>query len=68
MKKKKKKREKEAYNSHRGSLMDQWIKNPLAAEDIGDRSSIPETAKSPGAGNGHPLHYFCLENSMDRGV
>ena len=65
MKKKKRKREREAYNSHWGSLMDQWIKNPLAAEDTGDRSSIPETAKSPGAGNGHPLHYSCLENSMD---
>ena len=47
--------------------MDQKIKNLLAAEDTEDRSSIPETAKSPGARNGHPLHYFFLENSMDRG-
>ena len=23
---------------------------------------------SPGEGNGNPLHYSCLENSMDRGV
>ena len=22
----------------------------------------------PGEGNGHPLQYFCLENSMDRGA
>ena len=23
---------------------------------------------SPGEGNGNPLHYSCLENSMDRGA
>ena len=39
-----------------------------SAEDRGDRSSVPETAKSPGTGNGHPLHYSCLESSMDRGA
>ena len=37
---KKKEREREAYNSHWGSLMDQKIKNLLAAEDTEDRSSI----------------------------
>ena len=24
--------------------------------------------RSPGVGNGNPLQYFCLENSMDRGA
>ena len=24
--------------------------------------------RSPGEGNGYPLRYFCLENSMDRGA
>jgi len=24
--------------------------------------------KSPGVGNGNPLQYFCLENSLDRGA
>ena len=29
---------------------------------------IPESGRSPGEGNGCPLQYSCLENSMDRGV
>ena len=28
--------------------------------------SIPGSGKSPGEGNGNPLHYSCLENPMDR--
>ena len=28
--------------------------------------SIPGPERSPGVGNGNPLHYSCLENSMDR--
>ena len=34
----------------------------------GDLSSIPGLGRSPGEGNGNPLHYSCLENSMDRGA
>ena len=30
--------------------------------------SIPGSEKSPGVGNGSPLKYFCLENSMARGA
>ena len=29
-------------------------------------SSILGSGRSPGEGNGNPLQYFCLENSMDR--
>ena len=29
---------------------------------------IPGSGRSPGEGNGYPLQYSCLENSMDRGV
>ena len=32
------------------------------AEDLG---SIPGSGGSLGEGNGHPLQYSCLENSMD---
>ena len=40
------------------------VKNPSAsAEDIG---SIPGSGRCPGGGNGNPLWYSCLENSMDR--
>ena len=30
--------------------------------------SIPELGRSLGEGNGYPLQYSCLENSMDRGA
>ena len=33
-----------------------------------DASSTPGSGRSPGVGNGNPLQYSCLENSMDRGV
>ena len=34
----------------------------------GDACSIPESGRCLGEGNGNPLQYFCLENSMDRGA
>ena len=33
----------------------------------GDMGSIPGLRRSPGGGNGNPLQYSCLENSIDRG-
>ena len=45
------------------------VKNLTAdAGDIRDAGLIPGLGRSPGEGNGNPLHYSCLENSMDRGV
>ena len=45
------------------------VKNPLAnAGDTRDMGSIPGLGRSPGRGNGNPLQYSCLENSMDRGA
>ena len=41
---------------------------PANAGDIRDMCSIPGSGRSPGGGNGNPLQYFCLENSMDRGA
>ena len=34
---------------------------------VGDPGSIPEWRRSTGEGNGCPLQYSCLDNSMDRG-
>ena len=34
----------------------------------GDVVSIPGSGRSPGEGNGNPLQYSCLGNSMDNGV
>ena len=38
-----------------------------SACNAGDLGSIPGAGISPGEGNGNPLQYPCLENSMDRG-
>ena len=35
---------------------------------IGDAGLIPGLGRSLGEGNGNPLEYSCLENSMDRGT
>ena len=36
--------------------------------NAGDLASIPGLGRIPGEGNGYPLRYSCLENSMDRGA
>ena len=43
------------------------VKNPPAnAGATGDKGMIPWSGRSPGAGNGNPLQYSCLDNSTDR--
>ena len=45
------------------------LKTPSAnAGDTGDTGSILGLGRSLGVGNGNPLQYSCLENSMDRGA
>jgi len=41
---------------------------PANAGDAGDAGLIPSWGKSLDVGNGNPLQYSCLENSMDRGA
>jgi len=36
--------------------------------NAGDMHSVPGSGRSPGEGNGNPLQYSSLENSMDRRV
>ena len=36
-----------------------------SACNVGDTGSIRGSEISPGEGNGNPLQYSCLENSMD---
>ena len=36
--------------------------------NAGDLGLIPESGRSPGEGNGNPLHNSCLENPMDGGA
>ena len=45
--------------------MAQTVKNLPAKQET---QSIPRWGRSHGEGNGNPLQYSCLENSMDRGV
>ena len=39
-----------------------------SAWNVGDLGLIPGLERSPGEGNGNPLQYAYLENSMERGV
>ena len=36
--------------------------------NVGDLGSIPELGRSPGEGNGNPLQYSYLDNSLYRGA
>ena len=36
--------------------------------NAGDPGSIPGSGRSPGGGNGNPLHYSCFRNPMNRGA
>ena len=45
------------------------VENPsVGAGDAKDLGSIPGSGRFLGEGNGNPLQYSCLENSMDRGT
>ena len=45
------------------------VKNPpVNAGDIRDVGSIPGLGRSLGEGNGNPLQYSYLENSMDNSM
>ena len=44
------------------------VKNLSAMQGDLDVVSIPGWGRSPGGGNGNPLQYSCLKNSLDRGA
>ena len=54
----------------RASLVAQRLKRLPAMRETRVRSlgPVPGLGRSPGEGNGNPLQYSCLENSMDRGA
>ena len=45
-----------------------WLSGQNLPASAGDPGSIPGSGMSPGDGNGYPLQYSCLENSMDTGA
>ena len=51
------------------SIINSLVKNlPANAGDIRDAGLILGSGRSPGEGNGNPLHYSCLGNPMDKGA
>ena len=54
-----------ALTTHEASLVAQMVHNLPECRRPG---SIPGLGRPPGEGDGHPLQYSGLENSMDRGV
>ena len=54
------------FNRCVGFLGGSAVNNPCAC--VGDTGSVPGSRRSPGEGNGNPLQYSCLENSIDRGA
>ena len=44
------------------------ILDSLVTEKVKNRLATQETGLIPGEGNGYPLQYSCLENSMDKGA
>ena len=43
-----------------------WLSDKESAYNAGDMDSVPGLGRSLGEGNGNPLQYSCLGNSMDR--
>ena len=63
---------KHGYGSLSKNSLDVLYRVPLVVEMVknlpantGDLGSIPESGRVSGEGNGNPLQYSCLENSMD---
>ena len=51
-----------AFFPRRKGLLISWLQSPSAMH----LGSIPGSGRSPGEGNGYPLQYSYLVNSMDR--
>ena len=45
-----------------------WLEGKESACNAGDMGLILGLGRFPGEGNGNPLHYSCLGNSIDRGT
>ena len=57
------------YSAYGASQVALVIKNlPASARGPVDEDSVPRWGRYPGGGNGNPLQYSCLKNSMDRGA
>ena len=55
-------------SSSSSSGLPRWLSGKASACNAGEVGLIPVSGRSPGEGNGNPLKYSSLENSMDRGA
>ena len=55
----------DTYGRFGASLVAQMVKKLPAVQET---ALIPGLVRFPGEGNGNPLQYPCLKNSMDRGA
>ena len=46
--------------------LSRWLGGKESTSNARDMGSIPGSGSSPGGGNGNPLKYSCLGNSMER--
>ena len=44
------------------------LDSKASAYNAGEPGSISGSGRSPGEGNGNPLEYSCLENTLDGGT
>ena len=56
------------WHSGKGRTISGGSDSKESACNMGDPGSTPGSGRSPREGNGNPLQYSCLENSMDRGA
>ena len=56
------------YAYYRGFPSGSVVKNPLQCKRHRRWCLIPGLGRSPRGGNGNPLQYFFLKNSMHRGA
>ena len=54
------------HNSDKGLTFRKHKEVQLSNKKTVQLEVVPGLGKSPGKGNGNPLQYFCLKNSMDR--
>ena len=45
-----------------------WLSIKNLPANAGEKGLIPGLGRSPSEGNGNPLQYSCLGNTMDRGA
>ena len=45
-----------------------WLSSKESARKAGDEGSVPGLGRCRGEGNGNPLQYSCLGNSMEKGA